>query len=56
MKNFQDTFEARQQSFIIAFSICMTVHLIVANFDRGYVKLKSFIYILYNYYTLMYIL
>ena len=28
MRNFQDTFEARKQSFIGAFSICMTVPLI----------------------------
>ena len=28
MRNFQDTFETRNQSFISAFSICMTVPLI----------------------------
>ena len=27
MPNFQDTFETRKQSFISAFSICMTVPL-----------------------------
>ena len=29
MRNFQDTFETRKRSFISAFSICMTVPLIV---------------------------
>ena len=28
MRNFQDTFETREQSFISVFSICMTVPLI----------------------------
>ena len=28
MRNFQDTFEIRKQSFISAFSVCMTVPLI----------------------------
>ena len=28
MQNFQDTFETRKQSFISAFSICITVTLI----------------------------
>ena len=28
MRNFQDTFETRKQSFISVFSICMTVPLI----------------------------
>ena len=27
MRNFQDTFETRKQSFVSAFSICMTVSL-----------------------------
>ena len=29
MRNFKDTFEARKGSFISAFSICMTVTLII---------------------------
>ena len=29
MRNFQDTFETRKQSFISAFSICMTVSIII---------------------------
>ena len=29
MQNFQDTFKARKRSFISAFSICMTVPLII---------------------------
>ena len=29
MRNFQDTFEARKQSFISTFSICMTVPLVI---------------------------
>ena len=29
MQNFQDTFEARKRSFIRAFSICITVPLIM---------------------------
>ena len=32
MQTFQDTFETRQRSFISAFSVCMTVPLIVLNF------------------------
>ena len=34
MQNFQDTFEIRKRSFIIAFSICMTVPLIVHNLSK----------------------
>ena len=32
MRNFQDTFKSRKPSFIIVFSICMTVPLIVVNY------------------------
>ena len=31
MPNFQDTFETHKQSFISAFSVCMTVPLIKAH-------------------------
>ena len=34
MRNFQDTFETRKQSFINVFSICMTVPIIL--FFREY--------------------
>ena len=36
MRNFQDTFETRKQSFISAFSICMTVPLKFENGQRKY--------------------
>ena len=42
MRNFQDTFEARKRSFISAFSICMTVPLILKelpeNFENIYIN------------------
>ena len=37
MRNFHDTFETRKQSFISAFSICMTVPLMkakISHWDR----------------------
>ena len=43
MRNFQDTFETRKQSFISAFSVCMTVHLILeAKFSKDPLGLKGF--------------
>ena len=35
MRNFQDSFETRKRSFIIAFSICMPVPLRVQMFKQG---------------------
>ena len=34
MRNFQDTFETRKQSFISGFSICMTVSLNTSESDQ----------------------
>ena len=42
MKNFEDTFETRKQSFISAFSICMTTfkdrNFVVGNYDKNLCK------------------
>ena len=38
MRNFQDTFETRQQSFTSAFSICMTVPLSMHTFQYKIVR------------------
>ena len=38
MGNFQDTFETRQQPFISAFSICMTVPLSKVHLRIGMIK------------------
>ena len=41
MRDFQDAFETRKRSFIIAFSICMTVPLNIMYFDGTNNHLKK---------------
>ena len=43
MRNFQDTSETRKRSFIIAFSICMTVHLMMADSSEQSEQIQLFI-------------
>ena len=38
MRNFQDTFETRKQSFISAFSIFMAVHYIENDIENSHKK------------------
>ena len=48
MRNFQETFETRKQSFTSAFSICMTVPLnlrdysdyLISNFHKYHIRFK----------------
>ena len=44
MQNFQDTFEIRNQSFNSAFSISMTVPLIIEFFKKNWKELQNFKY------------
>ena len=41
MRNFQDTFKTRKQSFISAFSICMTIPSKATNTDVMYIDLDK---------------